>query len=65
MIGLVQDGDEITIDLTTREITLELDEETIATRRAVWTRLHKEVPKGFLRLYRDRVSSAAHGAILK
>ncbi|KMV31803.1 dihydroxy-acid dehydratase [Photobacterium swingsii] len=65
LIGVVQDGDDITIDLTTREITLELDEGAIATRRAAWTRLHKEVPKGFLRLYRDRVSSAAHGAILK
>ncbi|MGR5145120.1 dihydroxy-acid dehydratase [Photobacterium alginatilyticum] len=65
LIGLIEDGDVITIDLTKREITLELDENVIAARRATWKRIHKEIPKGFLRLYRERVSSAAHGAILK
>ncbi|WED29674.1 dihydroxy-acid dehydratase [Vibrio sp. DW001] len=65
LIGLVNNGDEISLDLTTRKITLHVDDAILGSRRNSWTRLHKEIPKGFLRLYRERVSSAAYGAILK
>jgi dihydroxy-acid dehydratase len=35
-IGLVQDGDPITIDVPTRQVTLEVPEAELATRRARW-----------------------------
>ncbi|MDP2573727.1 dihydroxy-acid dehydratase [Vibrio penaeicida] len=65
LIGLVEDGDEITLDLVKREINLNVDEDTLAVRKKRWKPLYKDMPKGFIQLYRERVSSAAHGAILK
>lgn len=35
-IGLVQDGDRITIDAATRQITLHVNEAELATRKQAW-----------------------------
>ncbi len=64
LLGLVENGDEIHIDIHRRTIQLKVDEVTLQQRRAKWVPVEKEVPRGFLRLYRDRASSAADGALL-
>ncbi|MGD8111716.1 dihydroxy-acid dehydratase [Vibrio sp. TRT 17S01] len=65
LIALVENGDLISLDLDKREINLLVDDDVIELRRSQWTPLHKTVPSGFLQLYRQRVSSAAKGAMLK
>ena len=63
-IAAIEDGDIIEIDIENRSINVELTDEEIAERLA-----KREIPKkdvdGWLALYRQLVSSADKGAILK
>lgn len=63
-LGLVENGDEISIDIPTRTLTLHVADEVLATRRESWKPVNKEVPRGFLRLYRRWALPAAQGAVL-
>lgn len=63
LIGLVENGDSIVIDIPNRTMTLNVSDEVLATRRENWEPLVKPAPRGFLRLYRKWTSSAAMGAI--
>lgn len=61
-IGLLEDGDIVSLDLDDRRITVELDEETLDHRRAV--RTPSETPlSGVLWKYAQSVGSARKGAI--
>jgi dihydroxy-acid dehydratase len=62
-IGLVQDGDPITIDVTTRQITLEVPEAELAARRARWRRAPSAMAWGVFGKYADTVRSASLGAV--
>ncbi len=63
-IAFVQDGDEISIDITNRTLVLHVSEEELARRREGWTPLRK--PRGpALSKYAALVTSASTGAILK
>jgi dihydroxy-acid dehydratase len=62
-IGLVQDGDPITIDVTTRQITLELPEAELAARRARWRPATSAMAWGVFGKYADTVRSASLGAV--
>ena len=64
VIGLIEDGDEIAIDIPQRKLELLVDESVLATRRQNFTPIHKDVPRGFLRLYRQLAKSAAQGAVM-
>ena len=63
-IAAIEDGDIIEIDIENRSINVELTDDKIAERLA-----KREIPKkdvdGWLALYRQLVSSADKGAILK
>lgn len=63
-LALVQDGDEISIDIPARTLTLHVSEAILAQRRQNWQPVDKEVPRGFLRLYRRWALPAAQGAVL-
>lgn len=63
-LALVQDGDEISIDIPARTLTLHVSEAELAQRRKIWQPVGKEVPRGFLRLYRRWAMPAAKGAVL-
>ena len=63
VIGIVQDGDMITVDINNLSLTLDLPEEEINRRMAEFTPKTKEL-KGYLKRYAAHVSSAAKGAIL-
>ena len=64
-IGLLIDGDEISIDIPARSISVNLSEEEIKKRRKDWKPIEKEIPRGYMTRYRNAVSSASKGAIIK
>ena len=63
VIGVVQEGDMIEIDIEKGEINLRVPDEEIAKRLATFT--PKEKPaEGYLKRYRALVASASDGAVL-
>ena len=62
-IGLLQDGDVITIDAEARRIDVALTPAELEKRRQAWQRPEKAVPPGTLRKYARLVSSASLGAV--
>jgi dihydroxy-acid dehydratase len=62
-IGLVRDGDPITIDVTSRQITLELPEAELAARRARYLPASSAMAWGVFAKYADTVRSASLGAV--
>ena len=62
-IGLIQEGDKITIDGDNQELTLHVDEVELAERRKHWQPLEPRYKKGVLAKYAKLVTSAARGAV--
>jgi dihydroxy-acid dehydratase len=62
-IGLVRDGDTITIDAETRELNFDVSEQEIAKRREGWTAPALKYTKGTLFKYARFVSDASHGCV--
>jgi len=65
VIGLIQDGDVISIDMLNNKLELKVADEEIERRRSEFKPVLKEVPDGYLRRYRELVTSANTGAIFK
>ncbi len=63
MIGLVKDGDMITIDAETNSISVAIDEEEIKRRKAAWIQPPLKFKKGILYKYANTVSSASQGCV--
>ncbi|MEW6442757.1 MAG: dihydroxy-acid dehydratase [bacterium] len=63
-IGLLEDGDQVTIDIPGRKISVNLTERALEDRRRSWKPLEKPVPPGYMARYRRLVQSAAKGAVL-
>ena len=64
LIGLVEDGDLIEIDIVGCTINLKVSDEELAKRKANFKMPKKEV-KGYLKRYAQLVTSASTGAIFK
>ncbi|MFS4491701.1 dihydroxy-acid dehydratase [Maribacter sp. 2308TA10-17] len=62
-IGLLNDGDIITIDAEKNQISVELSDEELAERRANWKQPALKVRKGSLYKYAKTVSSASQGCV--
>jgi dihydroxy-acid dehydratase len=62
-LALVRDGDRISIDATTRELNLEVDDATLARRRRAWRAPAPYAKHGVLAKYSQLVSSASLGAV--
>ena len=62
-IALVRDGDRITIDTRTRDITIEIDEAELAARRAAWKAPSPKATSGVLGKYVRLVRSASEGCV--
>ncbi len=62
-IGLVKDGDKITIDAVDNQIILHVSDEELAERRKHWKPLVSEHTSGVLRKYIKNVSSASLGCV--
>ncbi|MGN0864936.1 MAG: dihydroxy-acid dehydratase [Akkermansia sp.] len=64
LIGLLRDGDIISIDIPARRICAELSDEEIAARRAVWKPTMQDIAGKWLKRYRKLAANAAKGAVL-
>jgi dihydroxy-acid dehydratase len=62
-IGLVRDGDEITLDVTARRLDVALSDEELAERRRAYEPYQRPFPGVALQKYARLVSSAAEGAV--
>lgn len=63
LIGLVEDGDLIEIDVQGHQINLLVDAQTIAKRRAAWKQPKLSVKNGILLKYAKQVKTAADGCV--
>jgi dihydroxy-acid dehydratase len=61
LLGLIKDGDRITIDTVNNRIDADLTEEEIAVRRKNWKKPPYKATTGILKKYVDTVSSASEG----
>ena len=64
-IGLVRDGDEITVDVEHRRLEVSLTPDEIDLRRSRFRPLKKEVRSKWLRRYAAMVENASRGAVLR
>ena len=62
-IGLLKDGDIITIDAEKNEISVNLTDDEISTRRKAWIQPELKVKRGSLYKYARTVSSASQGCV--
>ncbi len=65
IIGLVEEGDEILIDVNRRKIQLRVKAAELRERRRGWKPLPPKITTGYLARYAAQVSSAAQGAVMK
>ena len=65
VIGLVQEGDLIEIDIPGRSIHLCVEDAELAERRKTWVCPEPKIKSGYLTRYAKLVSSADKGAILQ
>jgi dihydroxy-acid dehydratase len=62
-IGLIRDGDIVTIDAETNSISVALSDEELAKRRAAWTAPPYKAKRGTLHRYIRTVSDASRGCV--
>ncbi|WP_248914200.1 dihydroxy-acid dehydratase [Pseudomonas moorei] len=62
-IALIENGDRITIDAETRQITVDVSDAELAERKRRWVRPESKYKRGVLAKYAKTVSSASEGAV--
>ena len=62
-IGLVKDGDKITIDAVNNTLVLHVSDEELAERKKNWKPIESPFKQGVLRKYIKNVSSASQGCV--
>lgn len=62
-IALLKEGDQVTIDSQTQELTMHVSEEELAARQAAWVQPPLKYSRGVLNKYARLVSSASLGAV--
>ncbi len=62
-IGLLEDGDVVTVDIPDRTLEVDLDEEELAARQSAWTQPDPPYAGGVLAKYCRDFDSAANGAV--
>ncbi|VVO55780.1 Dihydroxy-acid dehydratase [Pseudomonas fluorescens] len=62
-IALIEDGDKITIDAESRQITVDVSDAELAERKTRWVRPESKYKRGVLAKYAKTVSSASEGAV--
>lgn len=63
LIGLLQDGDIITIDATKNRLEVALSDEEIAARQKLWKKPPEKATSGMLNKYAQMVSTASEGCV--
>ena len=64
-IGLLREGDIVTLDIPNRQLNARLTEEEMSDRRAAWQPIPPKYTSGVLSKYAKLVSSAAEGAVTR
>ena len=64
-IGLLQEGDIITLDIPNRQLNVGLTEEQFSDRKSNWTPIENKYKTGVLAKYAKLVSSASEGAVTR
>ena len=64
-IAIIENGDEISIDVTKNSIHLHISDDEIDSRLKKWVRPEPKVKKGYLNIYSRLASSADEGAVIK
>ena len=62
-IGLLEDGDHVTVDIPERDLTVDLSEAELAERRAEWTVPEPQYEGGVLAKYARDFAGASDGAV--
>jgi dihydroxy-acid dehydratase len=62
-IGLLEDGDEVTVDIPDRELSVDLSEDELDARREEWEPKPPAYESGVLAKYGETFGSAANGAV--
>ncbi|MBK5243802.1 MAG: dihydroxy-acid dehydratase [Eubacteriaceae bacterium] len=65
VIGLVEEGDMIAIDIPNRSIMLMVDDVILKERKAAWIPLEPKIKTGYLGRYSKLVTSASTGAVFE
>ena len=63
VIGLLQNGDPITINAVDNRLDVDISDEEIAKRKAAWVRPEPRYTRGVLAKYAKLVSTASEGAV--
>ena len=64
-IGMLREGDIITLDIPNRRLDARITEEEMTDRRAAWTPMAPKYTTGVLAKYAKLVSSASEGAVTR
>ena len=64
-IAFIQEGDMVSIDIPNCKIDMQVDEATLAARKAAWVCPEPRIKTGYLARYAKLVGSAAKGAVLE
>jgi dihydroxy-acid dehydratase len=64
-IALVEEGDQIEINITAKQINLKVSEEELKRRRERWRPPEPKIKEGYVYRYSKLVSSGAKGAVLR
>ncbi|MDD2754806.1 MAG: dihydroxy-acid dehydratase [Methanothrix sp.] len=64
-IALVENGDMISIDIPARKIDLLVDPKVLETRKKAWAPPEPKIKSGILARYRNSVTSASKGSVLR
>jgi dihydroxy-acid dehydratase len=62
-LAIVEDGDKITINAETKQLTLQVDVDEITRRQSHWQQPAPRYTRGVLAKYAKLVSSASTGAV--
>jgi len=65
IIGLIEEGDLIRIDIPAYRLDLLVDDKVLAKRRELWKLPEPKIKKGYMKRYAEMVQSASTGAIFK
>ena len=64
-IGLLKEGDMVTIDIPGRKLSVSVDDAEMSLREAAWREPKPKVTRGYLARYARMVTSANTGAVVK
>ena len=64
-IGMLREGDIITLDIPNRRLDARISEEEMTDRRAAWRPMEPKYTTGVLAKYAKLVSSASEGAVTR